>query len=87
MIILRMLASFLVGLIPRFETEDWAVEYVGDGSHEVEPVKCMQYVDPDEEYDGIASLSYFTWFGVAFGGSGVVMMRPWVNPHDERTEV
>lgn len=80
---LRRLLDILLQLIPRWETEEWAMKYAGHGSSEVEPVKCMQYVKPGEVYDGIAELSYFTWLGLAFGCSyDVVMMRPWANPHD-----
>src|SRR5690606_28247269 len=82
---LRRLLDILLALIPRWATEDWAVRLVGE--FEVEPVKCMQYVEPGEVYDGIAELTYFTWLELAFGGGEVATLRPWVNPHDTRTEV
>lgn len=75
------LLGILSALIPHWTRDDWAVEQLADGS--VEVVKTLDYVRPGETFDGIVTLSNFSWFGFCWGGDGETLMRPWVNPHDE----
>lgn len=75
-------------LIPRFITEDVAVEVAYcshcDEAHP-QPVCCMADVEPDDVFDGIMTMSCFNLFGLGLFPRQVSEIRPWVNPHDKRT--
>lgn len=61
-------------LVPRFITEDVALEQLDDGYH---PVCCMDDVRPGERFDGIVAMRSFTWMGVAFAPRVIGEVRPW----------
>jgi hypothetical protein len=78
------LLSLLACAIPRWQTDDWAAQMYDDGT--CEPVKTMDYVTPGETFDGILTLSSFTWFGLCYGGGGETLLKDWANPHDKVTQ-
>lgn len=61
-------------IVPRFITEDCAVEELEDSYHVVMPMSCLY---EGERYDGIATMQSFTWLGMAFFAKQVGDIRPW----------
>ncbi|WP_273761552.1 hypothetical protein [Aeromonas hydrophila] len=61
-------------LVPRFITEDVALELLEDGYH---PVCSMDDVRPGERFDGIVAMRSFTWLHVALFPRIVGEVRPW----------
>lgn len=61
-------------IVPRFITEDVALEF--DGDHYM-VVCCMADVRPGERFDGIGTMRTFNLFGVAIFPKHVGEVRPW----------
>ena len=81
------LRALLDLLIPRFVTEDAALEIHCCGDCQTEhyrPVCALQDVRPGEVFDGIATIRFLNVFGLALFGRSVGEVRPWVNPHDAK---
>ena len=74
---LRIAADILV---PRFITEEVAMEKVGPGSDwDAYDIACsMADVRPDEWFDGIATVDSFTWlgFGITYRVGNFRQFRP-----------
>ena len=67
-------------LVPRFVTEDVALEKVGPGSgwDAYDLVMPMRLVEPGEQFDGIAEADSFTWlgFGITYRVGNFRPFRP-----------
>lgn len=86
MSLLSAVGRWLDILIPRFVTEDVAVEidYCDHCDHPHPfPVCAMVDIEPDDAFDGIATMKCFNLFGFALWPEVVGAVRPWVNPHDK----
>jgi len=70
----------LLNIIPRFITDDAAVSLVG---FSYEPICSMNDIKPGEEFDGIITMSFYSFFGFALFARQIGDVRPWVNPHDK----
>ena len=68
---LRDLADILV---PRFLTEEVALDAVGD---QFEIICSMADIQPEEEYDAVATMQVFNLFGFALFPKLVGEPRPW----------
>ena len=75
-----MIKKLLNIITPRFITGDAAVILVASV---YEPVCSMSDIGPDEEFDGIITMSFFNFFGFAFFARQIGDVRPWLNPHDK----
>lgn len=76
-------AQWLDTLFPRFITREFAMKQVGYSSlHEI--VCRLDGVQPGDRFDGIATISSFTMFGLGFFPRQIGPVRPWKNPHDRR---
>lgn len=71
---MNTLKQALIALVPRFVTEDVALELSDDGYH---PVCSMEFVEPGERFDGVITVRSFTWFGVCCFGKAMSEVRPW----------
>lgn len=65
-------------LVPRFITEDVAIERVGDGSSwdDFMIVCSLADVDPGERFDGIATVEAFQFLGIGVTYR-IGNFRPW----------
>lgn len=69
-------------LIPRFITTEMAMKQIGRSSL-FDIVCCMDAVEPRQRFDGVATITSFSVFGVRLFPSQRGEIRPWVNPHDK----
>ena len=79
------LSKLLDIMIPRFITEDVAVErrVCDDCCEEHYEIACsMLDIEPGERFDGIATMRGFNLFGMLLFPRQVGVVRPWVNPWD-----
>lgn len=53
-------------LVPRFITEDVALELQADGSYVT--VMPLDIVEPGAHFDAVCRVCAFTWFGIAWFG-------------------
>lgn len=65
---------FLDWIVPRFLTEDVALHDAGEHYEIVGP---MKYLDPDERYDAVVSITSFNLFGSALFPKLAGEVRPW----------
>ena len=80
--IIRYLIELLDWLVPRFITEECAVNRIGYSDlWDIEC--CMDDIEAGEVFDGIATMRCFTWFGIGFFPVRVGPIKPWVNPKGE----
>lgn len=70
----------LDALIPRFVTEDVAL--AGNEQQGYRIVCCVDDIEPDERFDGIATIKCFNLFGFGLFPQQVGEVRSWINPHD-----
>lgn len=83
------LRNLLDALIPRFMTEEVAVEEYSDYFNcigidaQYEIVCSMRDIKPGERFDGIATMRVFNLFGMGLFPKQIGEVRPWVNPHDK----
>ena len=66
-------------LVPRFLTEDVALEFIGADRNDIDSYRiicAMSDIQPGEEYDAVAAVDSFGWlgFGVTYR---VGECRPW----------